>query len=128
MLTDFLGMKQKKCCWFEKKVQNGRLIQRALMWLNLFGHQAVKNAFFAFAFLAIFWAYIRQPDNHIGWATLLFISIYPTNQSLKFSWKKIENWGSWKFQFFWVGHFEFFQKQRHFFLLHHHEKQSIFKM
>ena len=35
-----------------------------------------KNAFFEF--LALFWAYIRQPDNHIGWATLLpFALIYP---------------------------------------------------
>ena len=23
---------------------------------------------------------------------------------MKFSWKNIENWGSWKSQFFWVGH------------------------
>ena len=23
------------------------------------------------AFLALFWAYVKQPDNHIGWATLM---------------------------------------------------------
>ena len=27
---------------------------------------------------------------------------------MKFSWKNIENWRSWKMSFFWVGHFEFF--------------------
>ena len=33
-----------------------------------------------FEFLAIFWAYVGQPDNHIGWATLMpFTSIYSTN-------------------------------------------------
>ena len=37
-----------------------------------------KNAFFEF--LVLFWAYIGQPDNNIGWATLLsFESIYPTH-------------------------------------------------
>ena len=27
---------------------------------------------------------------------------------MKFSWKNIENWRSWKSTFFWVGHFAFF--------------------
>ena len=27
---------------------------------------------------------------------------------MKFSWKNIENWRSWKMSFFWVGLFEFF--------------------
>ena len=32
------------------------------------------------AFLALFWAYVGQPDDHIGWATLMpFTSIYSTN-------------------------------------------------
>ena len=32
------------------------------------------------AFLALFWAYVGQPDDHIGWATLMpFVSIYSTN-------------------------------------------------
>ena len=32
------------------------------------------------AFWALFWAYIRHPDSHIGWATLMpFASIYSTN-------------------------------------------------
>ena len=28
---------------------------------------------------------------------------------MKFSWKNIENWRSWKMRFFWGGHFEFFK-------------------
>jgi hypothetical protein len=40
---------------------------------------------------------------------------------MKFSWKNIENWQSWKMRFFWVGHFDFF-----FFLLHLNEdKQPV---
>ena len=42
---------------------------------ELKGLKAQKNTF-----LALFWAYIGQPDSHIGSATLmLFASIYPTN-------------------------------------------------
>ena len=34
----------------------------------------------SFTFLALFWAHIGQPDNHIGWATLMpFASIYSSN-------------------------------------------------
>ena len=60
-------------------------MRRASMWLNLYGCQAVrlkpkkraKKAFFVF--LALFWAYIGQPDNHIGWVKLMpFASINPT--------------------------------------------------
>ena len=35
---------------------------------------------------------------------------WPKNQSMKFSQKNIENWRSWKTQFFWVGDFFFFSK------------------
>jgi hypothetical protein len=44
-----------------------------MMWLNLYGREAVrrklkkintKNAFFAF-----FWAYVRQSLNQVGWVT-----------------------------------------------------------
>ena len=36
------------------------------------------------AFLALFWAYVGQPDDHIGWATLMpFASIYSTNPKTK---------------------------------------------
>ena len=34
---------------------------------------------------------------------------------MKFSWKNIENWRSWKMTFFWVGHFEFFFSKKKFF-------------
>ena len=53
----------------------------------------------SFAFLALFWA-------HVG-------------QSLKFSQKNIENWGSWKTQFFLSRPFWFF-------LLHPNKNQSTF--
>ena len=43
------------------------------------------------------------------------LSNQPKDQSLKFSPKKIENWGSWKSQFFWVGHLDFFFFLSHFF-------------
>ena len=42
------------------------------------------------------------------------------DQSLKFSQKNIENWWSWKSQFLWVDHFEFF------YLLHPYSYQSQF--
>ena len=45
------------------------------MWLSGYGCQ---NAFFVF--FACFRPYIGQPDNHIGWATLMsFTSIIPTD-------------------------------------------------
>ena len=69
-----------------------------------------KNAFFAY-----FWADIRQPYNHISWTTQKpFASINSTKQrtNMKFSWKNIENWRSWKMSFFLVGHFDFFQKRQ----------------
>ena len=60
----------------------------ASMWLNLYGHQAVRHKLKKGlktqknTFLALFWAHIGQPDDHISWATLMpFISIYPTNPS-----------------------------------------------
>ena len=55
-------------------------MQRALIWLNLYGHQAEpKNAFFVF--LGRFWAYVGEPHGYIGWAkSMPFASINPTNQ------------------------------------------------
>ena len=61
------------------------LMQRALVWLNLYGHEAVwqaqkqpKNT--KKAFFGCFRPYVGQPDDHIGWATLMpFVSIYSTN-------------------------------------------------
>jgi hypothetical protein len=61
-------------------------MRRALMWLNLYGRQVVrhkspkraKNT--KKAVLALFRAYVGQPDGHIGWVTLMpFASINPTN-------------------------------------------------
>ena len=62
-------------------------------------------------FLALFGAYVGQPDGHIGWVTLMpFASINPTNPRTNL-WNFGENCsafgGGWKTQFFWVGHFEF---------------------
>ena len=46
---------------------------------------------------------------------------------MKFSWKNIENWWSWKMRFFWGGHFEFSKSAiLNFFLLHLCEKSSPF--
>ena len=46
---------------------------------------------------------------------------------MKFSWKNIENWRSWKMRFFWGGHFEFSKSAiLNFFLLHLCEKSSPF--
>ena len=49
------------------------------MWLNLYGHEAVQPKLKK-VFLALFWAYVGQPDDHTGWATLMpFASIYSTH-------------------------------------------------
>ena len=46
---------------------------------------------------------------------------------MKFSWKNIENWQSWKMRFFWGGHFEFSTSAiLNFFLLNLCEKSSPF--
>ena len=47
---------------------------------------------------------------------------------MKFSWKNIENWRSWKMRFFWGCHFEFSKSAilNFFFLLHFCEKSSPF--
>ena len=40
-------------------------------------------------FLALFWAHVGQPDDHIGWATLMpLVSIYPTSPRTN-PWKPI---------------------------------------
>ena len=38
----------------------------------------------------------------------LILLFYVTVQSMKFSWKNIEIWRSWNFEFFLGGHFDFF--------------------
>ena len=68
-------------------------MRRTLIWLNLYGCQAVwhrkKRAKSALCvFLALFWAYVGQSDDHIGWTTLMPVaSIYRTNQRIN-PWKK----------------------------------------
>ena len=50
-----------------------------------------------------FWAYVRQPHNHIGWSiSMPFASINPTNlRTYPYNFEKnILNWQSWKSQFF----------------------------
>ena len=58
---------------------------RPLMWLNLYGHETVQRKLknrqeMGFVFFGCFWAYVRQPHNHIGWATsMTFASINTIN-------------------------------------------------
>ena len=57
-------------------------------------------------FLALFWAYVGQPDSHIGWVRLMFFaSINPTNPRTNL-WNFGENCsavgGGWRTQFFWI--------------------------
>ena len=81
-----------------------------------------KNTFFA-----CFWAYVRQPHDHISWAIPMpFASINSTNPRTnpwKFHEKILRIGGAGKrrrpFWIFWVGHFDFF-------LLHFSEKRSPF--
>ena len=81
-----------------------------------------KNAFFVF--LGCFWAYVRQPHDHISWAELMaFASINPTNPRTNLwnfheKFLRICDFEKWPF---WI----FFPK-KNFFLLHSHENQSKF--
>ena len=85
------------------------------MWLNLYGGEPAISS--KKAFFGCFCTYIRQPNNHIGWATSMpFASINSTNprkNPWNFHKKKIENWWFWKKLFFWVGHFDFFFKKNY---------------
>ena len=60
---------------------------------------------------ACFRPYVGQPDDHIGWSTLMpFTSIYPIDPRTN-SWnfrKKYWELTRKKTQLFWVGNFEFF--------------------
>ena len=88
-----------------------------------------KNRFLVF--FSHFWVYVRQPHDHIGWATLLaFASINPTNPRANL-WNfriKISRIVHLEKRQFWkIGHFEFFSsKKNFFFLLDSHENQSKF--
>ena len=76
-----------------------KLMQRALIWLNLNGCQA-KCIFTPFLSLH---RTARQPYrlSHIT-ALPINLSYSPKDQSLKFSQKNIENWQSWKMTFCFV--------------------------
>ena len=94
-------------------------MRRASILLNLYGRQAVhcklnllaKNAFLVF--FGVNRAYIREPENHIGWAKWMpFTSINPTHpndQFVKFWGQLLSFWWWLKTRcFFWVGHLIFF--------------------
>ena len=66
-----------------------------------------------FLFLGCFWTYLCWTDSQsyrLSHTNARGINqfYYSKDQSMKFSWKNIENWRSWKMIFFWVGHFQFF--------------------
>ena len=67
---------------------------RALMWLNLYGREAVRRKLknrkkkdFLF-FLGCFWAYVGQPHDHIGWAGSILLIQGPIHDIFaKFFWE-----------------------------------------
>ena len=67
-----------------------KLMPGALMWLH--GCQAVrrkaKSSFFVF--LACFKAYIRQPDNHLGWAISMSLILICLNHPRTNPWNFLE--------------------------------------
>ena len=84
-----------------------------------------KNAFFT-----CFCPYVRQPHDHIGWATSMpFASINPTNPRTNL-WnfrEKILRIGDFEKRPFWKSAIlDFFLEKKFFFLLHPHENQSKF--
>ena len=87
-------------------------MRRALMWLNLYIVIRLSNIT---AIFACFWGYVGQSLSHIGWATSMPLasinSTNPRTNPWNFREKKVENWGIWKSQLFWVGHFDFFSKK-----------------
>ena len=96
-------------------------MRRVLMWLNLYGCETGKKCIFGvFRPILILYRTASRPYtlSHIN-ALRINQSYQPKDQSMKFSWKNIENWRSWKMRFFWVGHFDFF-------FLHLSEKSSPF--
>ena len=100
-------------------------MRRALMGLNLYGIEAVRHKLrnrqkmYFWCFLGHFWAYVGQPNGHMGWATSMpFISINSINPRTNpwYLHKKILRiWRFWKTHFFWGSHFEFFFSKKYFF-------------
>ena len=99
-------------------------MRRALMWLNVYGREAVRQAQkwpknTKNAFLACFRAYIGQPHGRIRWATSMpFASINSTNPRTNL-WnfrEKILRIGDFKkWPFLKNGHFGFFFQKKFFF-------------
>ena len=93
-------------------------MRRTLISLNLYGCQDVQHRLnllrkmFFFIVFAVNWAYVGQPDNHIGGEkSMPFKSIDPTHPRTNlcnFGRNCSAFGGGWKSQFFWVGHFVFF--------------------
>ena len=83
------------------------------MWLNHCGCQAVwrKLKKGVKMHLPLFWAYITQPDHHIGWAkSMSFTSIYPTRPRTN-PWnfcKKYWQLAELENDIILSGHFDFF--------------------
>ena len=74
-------------------------MQRASMWLNLYGRQGVQCK-------------LKKGLKCIFCVFSLFLEL--KTESLKFSRKNIENWGSWKSQFFLSRPFWFFFQKKGF--------------
>ena len=76
-----------------------------------------KNAFFVF--LGCFWAYVRQPHDPIGWATLMpFVSINSTNPKTNpwnFHEKILRVGGAGKWGFFESAILNFFFQEKNIF-------------
>ena len=99
--------------WFNKRagcniLADCKQVKNEFKWN--FEKSKTKNAFLVF--FAENWAYVGQPDDHIGWAKWMpFVSIDPTHPRTTL-WNFGENCsafdGGWKTQYFWVGHFDFF--------------------
>ena len=85
----------------------------------IFAKFTAKNAFLVF--FTVNWAYIGQPDNHIGWAkSMPFTSInptYPRTNFRNFGKNCSAFGGGWKSQFFELAILKIFC-QKNFFLLH----------
>ena len=71
------------------------------------------------AFLACFCPYVRQPHNHIGWASLMGFALINPNFPRTDLWnfrEKISKIGDFEKQpFLKIGHFEFFFFKKKFF-------------
>ena len=125
----------RKLCRFHHTLYNrnfdGLEIQGYLKQNILFTYRiSVMHFFFVFwPFLSLHMYDRASRPYRLSYINELCINQFyePKDQSMKFSWKNIENWRSWKMRFFWGGHFEFSKSAiLNFFLLHISEKPSPF--